>query len=127
MKHLVDNGIDIPWFMKEDEIGRQESFDKYKEEYGFDPRECWSLDSAFMYWLYPRLIGYKEQAINKIDLEYHKFEVDGEIYTELECIDNMINLLEKLLKNKFETWQQENKANKSFMAFFSTCWNALWW
>ena len=75
---------------------RQNQWAREREIYGFDERETWSLDHAFACWLYERLKMYVE--INVVDLNYHKFDVDGEILTQIQVIESILSLLESAFK-----------------------------
>lgn len=59
-------------------------------------KECWSLDVSFYKWLKEHLKVYLKDAGNIVDLEYHKFEVDGSEYTQLEIIEAMLVILDSI-------------------------------
>lgn len=59
-------------------------------------KECWSLDVSFYKWLKEHLKVYLKDAGNIVDLEYHKFEVDGTEYTQLEIIETMLAILDSI-------------------------------
>lgn len=88
-KYLNDIGIkkeDTPWgWNKTDK--RQKQWKEEREIYGLDERETWSLDVTFYFWLYERLMKYKECSF--ID-GYRKYIIDGKELTQQECIDKML-------------------------------------
>lgn len=89
-KYLDDLGIEIDKYgvnFTSDKDERNEIWNKQREEYGFDSRECWNLDDTFIQWLYSHLMMYLEYATGVIDLEYHKFNFDGKEYTQKEAIE----------------------------------------
>jgi len=123
MKFLEEKGIKLP-FWKTDKM--EERYELDIETYGVDPRECFSLDYTFALWLYPRLIVYKRDAMTMIDLNYERVEIDGVVYSELWCIDRMIELLEKFLKDEHDMTEEDIMLDE-FMNIFSKCWRFLWW
>ncbi|MCM1234511.1 MAG: hypothetical protein NC489_30795 [Ruminococcus flavefaciens] len=93
-------------------------FRKQREKYGFDSRECWSLDFSAAAWLYSHLKRYRKDASGTVDLEYYSFgipvlhrtdresyretgkgwyEAVTESHTQLECIDICIAYLKAFL------------------------------
>lgn len=77
--------------------GRQDGWKQQRDTYGFDEREIWSMDLTFLCWLYERLKFFREYAA--LDLDYHKIDYKGTIYTQGELIDKMIELLENYFNN----------------------------
>lgn len=89
-KYLDDLGIEIDKYgvnFTSDKDERNEIWNKQREEYGFDSRECWNLDDIFIQWLYSHLMMYLENVTGIINLEYHKFDFDGKEYTQKEAIE----------------------------------------
>ena len=62
-----------------------------------DSRDTWNMDSYMIASLYGHLKMYKEDA--SVDLEYHKFNINGEELTQLQCIDKMIDNCKFILNN----------------------------
>ena len=101
-----------------DDCGRQERFDKAKKKYGFDPRELWSLDYAFIAWIYPRLKLFTKTAKGQypdcfksckdwqlilkemIDGFEYYLKTDG-IYDDEACkrLENSMDLFRKYYRN----------------------------
>lgn len=86
IKEIIDLK-NTPYGWSED-TGRDSKWREERKIYGFDERETWSLDTAFFYWLYERLMMFKE--IECIDLDFHKFNIKGVELTQRECIDKML-------------------------------------
>ena len=59
------------------------------EEHGFDLRETYALDQTMLVWFYRRLRYYLSQKV--VDLDFHKFDIDGEVLTEKQCIERMMD------------------------------------
>jgi len=123
MKFLKEKGIDLP-FWKTDKMHVKLIPSIIK--YGFDPRECYSLDYTFALWLYPRLEVYKRDASTIVDLNYERIEIDGVLCSEMWCVDKMIELLELFLKDE-SGWEREDETLDELMKLFSKCWRFLWW
>lgn len=109
------------------EDNRQEQWAKEREEYGFDERETWALDSAFYCWLYERLKMYLD--VNCVNLTYHKFEYEGEELTQQECIDRMIHGCE-IYFNQEDDWnisEEDQKAINDIAKIWAIVLPAMWW
>ena len=65
------------------------------------------MDCTFYCWLYERLKAFKE--FSGIDLNYHSFEYEGEVYTQGEMIDEIIKQLEYLLSSNYEPFDARGK------------------
>ena len=63
-----------------------------RKVYGFDSRETWNLNDAFLKWLYERVKMYIE--INCVDLMYHKFVYHGKTLTQQEVLDLILKDIE---------------------------------
>lgn len=105
---------------------------KEREKYGFDSRETWCLEHIFFSWLYERLMMYKEKASEIIDLTYHKFNIGGKEYTQMECIDKMLNLLEYILVSDIDASDLDEegillKKKKKVLKIWSKILPAMWW
>lgn len=128
-KYLDDLNIPINKYgtnFMPDTDERNEIWNKQKEEYGFDSRECWNLDQTFIEWLYSHLMMYLEDATGIIDLNYHKFEFDGKTYTQKEAIEF---ILERLRNSLIDIYDDKNEAYlgvydavRMWAEIFRTCW-----
>lgn len=67
-------------------------------------KDILNLDYTFYAWLYERLKAYRKAANGLVDLNYHKFEYNGEKYTQAQMIDMMIKRLEFFFDPKFDDW-----------------------
>ena len=103
--------------------GRDSKWREEREIYGFDERETWSLDITFYHWLYERLMMFKE--VNCIDLDFHKFNVNGVELTQGECIDLMINNCEKLIRSNGidDMFDLKNET----LEIWKECIHYMWW
>ena len=105
-------------------------------------KECWSLDIAFYKWLREHLTVYLRDAGKMVDLEYHKFEVDGAEYSQLEIIKAMLTILDSIEELGAFDWAvpegttmeevQENQEDlKRMTSDLCTLWAiilpAMWW
>ena len=56
--------------------------------YELNTKETFSLDMTILAYLYEHLVMYKEAASEIVDLNYHKFSINGDILTEEQCSCN---------------------------------------
>ncbi len=117
-----------PFFWSNDKKEkRKKAWKKQREKYGFDERETWNLDYTFITWVYERFSMYKDIGSEVVDLEYHKFTVEGKEYTQLQLINIILELCEFLLKND-DSWKEEYYAVYSeLLKLFSVIIPAMWW
>lgn len=113
-KYLDDLGVPLEKygtnFCNDEDDGRQLKWKKERKKYGFDSRETWYLSNSFVEWIYSRCMMYKDLSSKFIDLEYHKIEYDGIVYTQKEALDIIINcakdyLLDDTAKLVYENMQ----------------------
>lgn len=105
-KYLDDIGVtERPdtWFPEDT---RQEAWRRAREVYSFDEREIWNLDFSFYLWLYERLRFFLD--CNAIDLEFHKFDYKGQIYTQKQMIEMMIERLEFYFSKKYNDLNEQH-------------------
>jgi hypothetical protein len=131
-KYLEDLGIQIkntPWGWCEDNNTRQSQWMKEREEYGFDQRETWSLDTTFFYWLYERVKMYDK--VNCINTKFHKFTVNGEELTKQECMDRILLGCEYYFKFKNEGNLELEKIAfqiaDEILDIWKQCIFSMWW
>ena len=84
----------------------------------------WNLNSEFIHWLNYWFKEFKEKA--KIDLEFHVFLYKGEELTQIEIIDRIIELTDKILKEDELFWGSEEELDEVFM-LFRIVFPAMWW
>lgn len=126
-KYLDDIGVIDRLDTGMEDDPRQERWQKQREIYGFDDRETWSLNFAFYCWLYERLKMYLE--VNFVDLEFHKFEYEGEELTQQECIDRMLKGCEMYFKHE-DSWnisEEDWKTISDVTKIWAIVWPAMWW
>lgn len=91
-----------------------------------DKRDTYSLNSTFVAWWYEHLCLYRD--INCIDMNYHKFEIDGETLTLGQCVDRMIEdckgLLQQFDKNFLAV---DNGLKDDLFKVLKECFWCLWW
>lgn len=100
---------------------------KQRSLYGFDSRQTWNLDRIFYEWLYERLMMYKKEASKIIDLTFYKFTIDGREYTQIEAIDKLLSLLEKMLLAKENDDEKRIKRSKKIAKIWAEILPAMWW
>jgi hypothetical protein len=127
-KYLNDIGVDDNCMQIDPEDHRWPKWNKQIEEYGFPEYETWNLDFQFYGWLYERLKMYS--GVNCVDLTFHKFNYEGEEYTQAELIDKMIHGCElaflKEYKNKQLT-KYEEEVVYDVPWIWATVMPAMWW
>lgn len=94
-KYLEELGLKkkdygVNWISRRDY--RLRDFNYEKEMYGFCSAETWNMNRIFCEWLYSHCKMYLEITKDKVDLEFHSVEIDGEGVTQLECIKRIIKL-----------------------------------
>ena len=80
-------------------VSREKRYRVYEEKNGVYPPDCWALDYTMMCLLYERLLQYVKDASGIVKLDYHKFEFNGKNYTQIELINQMIEIAEFILMN----------------------------
>lgn len=103
--------------------GRDSKWREERRIYGFDERETWSLDTTFFYWLYERLMMYKE--IDFIDMDAPQFNVNGVTMTQRECIDKMISNCKEIILYEGIDLQKELKYE--VLDIWKECLFSMWW
>ena len=89
-------------------------------------KECWNLDAAFIDWLNIHLKVFKKDAIKIVDLEFHKFNYNGEELTQLQIIDRLIQLTNDLKTTN--VWDQGYTGKQDEMLdLWKLVFPAMWW
>ena len=129
MSHkYIESIVDIkntPYGWCDDDDEREIHWQKEQKLYGFDSRETWSLDSTFMFWLYERLMMFKDYADDFIDLDFHKFIIDDKEMTQRECIDEMIKCCESYILSNDDA--EEFKLKNRVLDIWKECIHSMWW
>ena len=132
-KYLDDLGIPINEYgtnFMEDTDPRAESWAKEREEYGFDNRETWNLNSIFIEWIYTRVLMYKEYSI--VNLDYHKFPYKNSKITQGEAIDKILELAKEILLLRDYLWDEEKEKivynnQREICDLWKEILPAMWW
>ena len=100
-----------------------------KHIYGVDPRETYDLGMTWRMWMYEHLKMFRREAKDVVDLEFHKFEFNGKMYTLLELIDMMIERLEFALTHEDEYFidMHDTKYVREAEQIWSIVAPVMWW
>ena len=127
-KYLDEIGCTDRW---DKWVYRGERGKKYREqrrEWGFDARETFSLQETFYQWLYERLIVFKDIGGQIVDLTYHKFEYNGQEYSQLELIDKLIEELRWALAGDPNVYKKEDCVRLMEIGkIWAIILPAMWW
>jgi hypothetical protein len=98
-----------------------------EEDYApFDERDTFSMDMTLIAWLYERLRYFQDEVSQRIDLTYHKFAIDGEEFTQRECIDRMVKYCKTILLEDDVT-EKTLCATEDLFKILSKVYWAMWW
>lgn len=91
--------------------------------------ECWNVDYNFIVWLNQHLKVYLQDAPKVVNLEYHKFEYQGQEYTQKQLIERMIELSDNLIEDGhyFDWEEQYSSMTNELLDIFKLCFQTLWW
>jgi hypothetical protein len=92
----------------------------------FDGRDTYNLDFTLVCWLYERLRFFQEETCIKLDC--HKFDIDGEILTQAQCIQRMIDDCKVIMTG--DIWTDEETmtpAKDDLFKVLSEVYWAMWW
>lgn len=97
-KYVEDLGIKSGFYYDPNDE-RNEKWSKEREEYGFDSRETWCLDTLMIEWLYSRIKMYKEVNIVATGVTYVDFTFNNKDYhmNMDEIMDLIIKACEEYL------------------------------
>lgn len=112
----------------------------YGEEdyHDFDERDTFNLNGVLIAWLYERLRYFHDDPHVCVDLTFHKFDIDGEELTQLQCIERMIEDCKTILLydcSVFDDYKEENEyfesivdpAKNDLLMVLSKVYWAMWW
>lgn len=117
---------DTPWgWLPKDK--RQKEWKQERNKFGFDNRDLWSLNYTLLLLIYPRLKMYQEIAFKIIDGNFHKYKIDSEEYTFIECVNKCLELLETSLKNGKEDIDNGLEEGQEALKILSIILPSLWW
>ena len=137
---------------EQDSEERQAWFDEQRATYGFDERETWALDFTASTWLHSHLMMFKEVGEKIVNFDYHKFDIPvmvdnpdydkhkpssldneplievTENHTQSECIEIMIDYLERYIKDPhFDDEFKDSMYAQCAFKIFSVVFPAMWW
>lgn len=129
-KYLDDLGLKIEEYgtnFMPDNDERSESWSKQREEYGFDERETWNLDRAFIEWIYTRFMMYKEICI--VDTDYHKIPYRDKEITQREAIDKVLNLAKEMLQSDWgiDDSKMVSENSREICEILKELLHYMWW
>ena len=103
-----------------------------EEDYpGMDPRDTWNMNTTLVAWLYERLRFFQEEASQQVDFNFHKFTIDGEELTQMQCIERMIEDCKTLILENHVLLDEDIKkveaAKDDLFKVWSAVHFAMWW
>lgn len=107
-----------------------------REEFGFDSRQTWALDSAMLELLYERLIMYREKAKEVVNLTWRSHDVSSipkigkKEMNQLEIIDAMIAHAKIGLNDEADTLEEEAEimySVKTVWELWAVIHPHMWW
>ena len=94
----------------------------------FDARDTYDLFDTITCWLYERLRYFQEHTI--INLDYHKFNIDGEELTQRQCIQRMVDDCKVIMLGNIlddESFNQMEIAKYDLFKILGEVFWAMWW
>ena len=94
----------------------------------FDKRDTYNLNDTIACWLYERLRFFQEHTI--INLDYHKFNIDGEELTQRQCIQKMVDDCKVIMLGDIwddESFNQMEVAKYDLFKILGEVYWAMWW
>ena len=94
----------------------------------FDERDTFNMDYTLIVWLYECLRYFQDEASQIVDFNFHKFEIDGEEFTQRQCIDRMVEDCKVLLlKDAYDDYDEMDAAKNDLFKVLSKVYWAMWW
>ena len=125
-RYLDDMGVDyISDGIRGYSMRSLNRFRKQRKTYGFDERDTWSLDSMMIEMLYERVRMYVDVASEVVNLDFHEFEIDGEVYSQIQAIKLLLEACEKYLLN--DDLFPNDEDGKRVWEIWATLSPAMWW
>lgn len=99
-----------------------------EEDYpDFDKRDTYNMDYTLIAWLYECLRFFQDDK-TCIDLDFHKFNIDGEELSQARCIDRMIDDCTVILtSDEFKEAKKMDAAKDDLFKVLSKVFWAMWW
>lgn len=120
----------------EDDDERSPAWKKEREEFGFDSRQTWALDSAMLELLYERLIMYREKANEVINMTWRAYDVSSvpkvgkKEMNQLEIVDAMISYAKESLNGDPDSLEEEAElmyCTKTVWELWAIIHHHMWW
>ena len=96
-----------------------------------DVRDTWNMDHVIVLWMYERLRFFQEEASKTVNFDFHKFEIDGEELTQMQCIDRMVKDCKTLILSDYVLSSDEREkaeaAKDDLFKVWSAVHFAMWW
>ena len=128
-KYLVDNKIPHGLYKPKKGDHRIPRWKEQKKIYGFDERETWDLRDDSLGWLYERIKMYID--VCDVDLDWAKFDYQGNILTQKEALDNICKDIELYFKAKYSFDPDEWCKRVPYLNEIGALWGlvlpAMWW
>lgn len=70
---------------------------------------------------------YKKEASKVVNLSFHKFDIDGHEYTQIQAIDEMLRLLEETLKSDGLYDKKQAEMEHRVALIWAEVLPAMWW
>lgn len=116
-KFLKELGVKPIEEVTEQDDPRRVKWGREREEYGFDSRQTWVLDTTMIELLYERILLFEELSI--LDRSEKVVEVDGVEILFPDVVKEIVTLCEKILTTDCEEsysleeiWQDSERVNK---------------
>lgn len=131
-KYLDDIGYDeYPENYTDASDDRNIVWQEERRIYGFDNRDTWSLNNAYYCWMFEHLKMYIDQADGFIDLNYHKFDYNGNEYTQKELILLLLENIEYILFHQDDMeeleWTKLRELEREVADIWYMILPAMWW
>lgn len=102
----------------------------YSEEdyHDFDTRDTFNMNHTLIMWLYQCLRFFEEEASKVVNFNFHKFDIDGEELTQMQCIHRMVDDCTVIIKSdEFEEMEKIDAAKDDLFKVLSKVYWAMWW
>ena len=110
---------------------RKKKWKKQRKKFGFDERETWNLNNTMVEWLYSHLMMYTEIGGKTVDLNYHTFDFNGRMFSELEAIEFIKEKCRRYLTFELTdddmTYDEINAEMTEALHLLAEIFPALWW
>ena len=110
-----------------------------EKDFNYEPnvKETFSLDMTILAYLYEHLVMYKEAASGIVNLNYHKFSINGDILTEEQCINRILDDIRVILSIEdsnyisVEDFKKKDRIitekKNDLFDVLKVCFWTLWW